>query len=177
MKRFILSLGLVVVVLVGIFVAVGLSMPNNYRVERTVVINADRAVLHSYIAELKNWDAWTPWKALDPQMEVTFGDATSGVGATQEWTDQTGGGRLEFTASDLDSGIAYDLFFADFPKVEAGMGYEKIFENSTRVSWWMAGEIEVPVLGGYFASSMEYQVGPMFEDGLKNLKEVVEAVE
>ena len=177
MKRFVLFFGLILVALAGIFAAIGLSMSNTYRIERTLVINGDRAAVHGFVGELKNWDAWTPWKAMDPEMEIILGDATSGVGATQEWEDKTGGGRLVFFSSDVETGIAYDLYFADFPKVEAGMGYEAISENSTRVSWWMAGEIPLPVIGGFFASSMEYQVGPMFDTGLQNLKEAVEASE
>lgn len=174
MKRFFIFLGLTVLALFGIFAAIGLSLPNDYRVERTIVISAETPAVHAFVGDLKQWDAWTPWKTLDPDLTVLLGEQTEGVGATQSWDDYTGGGRLEFTASEPASGITYDLYFADFPKVEAAMEYKKLVSGDTEVTWWMEGTIPTPVVGGIFASVMDAQVGPIFEIGLTQLKEKVE---
>ena len=167
-------MGITVVVLFGIFAAISAALPKEYYVERTIVINADNKIVHDHIGDLKKWDAWTPWKTVDPNMVVVLGEKTVGVGASQTWEDQTGGGSLEFIATDPETGIAYDLYFADFPKVDAAMELYALPDGSTKVVWWMSGVVPTPIIGGMLAAVMDASVGPLFELGLENLKQVIE---
>lgn len=174
MKRFLIFLSITFVVILGIFMAIASSLPRDFRVERKVVIQANTEEVHRYVGDLTQWEAWTPWTTVDPELTVTNGEVSQGVGATQSWDDKTGGGRLVITQSSPDAGVHYDLYFADFPKTLAGMDYAALPGGQTEVTWWMSGEIPTPVVGGVFASIMDSQVGPLFELGLQNLKAVAE---
>ncbi len=170
-KRLLLALVTVLILLA----VVGLMIPNDYEVSRSVEINADKEKIHKYVGDLEKWPAWSPWKEGDPTIETKIGEKSTGVGASQSWTGKEGDGRLEFVKSNEDKGIGYDLFFmGDKNKSYAEMNYNDANNDSVEVQWIMVGEINIPVIGGYFALMMDRMVGPMFEKGLGNLKTVTE---
>ena len=114
-------------------------------------------------------------------MKTTLGTQTTGVGASQSWTDKDGGGWLKVTRSDPSSGLAYDMAFVmgegtdteEMP-AQGAITYEPV-DGGTRVSWSMSGEVTLPVFGGYLAKMLPGQVGPMFDQGLAKLKTAAEA--
>ena len=48
--------------------------------------------------------------------------------------------------------------------------------DKTKVEWRMAGDMDIPVFGGYLVHSMDAAAGPIFERGLEKLKGTVEDV-
>ena len=54
------------------------------------------------------------------------------------------------------------------------MRYEALAENMTKVTWSMQGDMNMPIIGGYFALFMQYSIGSMFQQGLDQLKLIVE---
>lgn len=171
-KRLLLALIIVLVLLA----VVGFMIPNDYEVSRSIKINATKEEIHKYVGDLENWPSWSPWNEADPSIETIIGEKTNDVGASQSWTGKDGDGRLVFVKSDIDKGIGYDLFFmGDENKCYAEMVYNDAGENSVEVEWNMVGQINTPVVGGYFALMMDRFVGPMFEKGLSNLKSVAES--
>lgn len=171
LKNFLLSILLILVIII----VIGLFLPTSYTVQRSIEINADPEKVHEYVGDLIKWEEWTPWKQEDPTIVVTRGEKTKGVGASQSWVGDSGDGALTITKDSPDEGIEYDLVFEDGQYVcQSEMIYDKIGENETKVTWTMTGDMETPVLGGYFAILMDSMAGEMFDKGLKNLKEAVE---
>ena len=165
-KKFFIAVG----VLIAVVVVVGLLMPTEYELERSILINAGTEKIHPLVGDLKRWEEWTPWKEADPTVAVTFGDKTTGVGASQTWTEENGDGELVFTASDPQTGIEFDMAFNQGSmKSKCAIRYAKE-GTGTRVTWEMAGDAEVPIIGALFAALIDDMVGPMFESGLEKLK-------
>ena len=172
-------IGLVIVAIVVLFFVVGALLPNSYRVERSVRIAAGPEQVHALVGDLNRWDEWTTWKEDDPTVEVTLGQQTTGVGATQAWTSANGDGRLVFTESSVESGIAYDMAFVmseggEEVPARTTMRYVAA-GNDTEVVWKMEGEMPVPVLGGYLALVLPASIGDTFDRGLAKLKAKAEA--
>ena len=168
------KLGLALAVLIVLFIVVGLFLPTQYTVTRTQMIQAKPAAIHTHVNDLTKWEAWTPWKDGDPSLVITQGKKTSGVGASQSWSGKDGNGSLTFTKSSKKEGIDYDLTFNDGKfKGTAFIQYRDMGGN-TQVNWTMTGDMEVPVVGGYLAMTMDSMVGDMFQNGLTKLKNVVE---
>lgn len=168
------KLGFIAGTLISTLIVVGLFLPAQYNVSRSIMIHASQESIHQYVGELKNWEMWTPWKELDPTVITTLGKKTSGIGATQSWTSKEGGGSLTLTMSSPDKGIKYDLLFGkDADKCESAVEYT-LLKEKTRVTWSMQGEISMPVVGGYFAFMMDSMVGDTFDRGLAKLKTVAE---
>ena len=173
LKKILIALGIVIVVLI----LVGLVLPMDYELERTVVIQAEPAKVHALVGDLKRWDEWTPWKEEDPTIVTTFGPTTTGAGASQSWTGESGGGRLTFTQSDAMTGIVFDMAFVDGDREMPATGWIRYAPapGGTEVEWAMQGEMRMPIIGGYFALVTDMFVGPMFEKGLAKLKAKAEA--
>lgn len=170
MKKF----GIILAALLVICIVVGLFLPTQYTVTRTQAIQGAPASIHIHVNDLTKWDAWAPWKDEDPSLVVTHGDKTIGVGASQSWVGKDGNGSLIFTRSSPENGIDYDLSINDgMFKSSAFIHYRDIGGN-TQVTWTMTGDMDVPIVGGYLAMSMDSMVGSMFERGLTKLKKVVE---
>lgn len=170
MKKF----GLALAVLIVLFIVVGLFLPTKFTVTRDQMIQAKPAAIHTYVNDLTKWDAWAPWKDGDPSLVITQGKITSGVGATQSWDGKDGNGSLTFTKSSKKEGIDYDLAFNDGKLKSTAFIHYRDMGGNTLVTWTMTGDMEVPVVGGYLAMTMDSMVGDMFQNGLTKLKNVVE---
>lgn len=171
MKKFI-SFIILLLIILGI---VGYMLPTKYSVSKTITISANSALIHDYVGDLKRWPSWTPWKGEDPSIKITLGDKTTGIGASQSWTDEHGGGTLRFTSSSAEKGVEYDLYFQGGKYTsKSAIQYDSSSQTRTRVKWTLDGDMNMPIIGGYFALFMQYSIGKMFQDGLKQLKAVVE---
>ena len=132
--------------------------------------------VHEFVGDLKKWDRWMPWKEEDPSIAVTLGKKTSGAGASQTWTSDSGDGEITLLSSDRDTGIKFDMVWIQEDErmpATAGITYEEAGKK-TRVTWSMKGDMTIPILGGWLALTMDSQIGRSFDRGLANLKKVVE---
>ena len=55
-----LAMGLAGVATLG--VVVGLILPTEFTVKRSIVIDGGPEGIHEYVGELRKWDLWAPWK-------------------------------------------------------------------------------------------------------------------
>jgi len=160
--------------LVLVVVVVGLLLPTQYTVRRSLVMGVSSDVIHQYVGDLSQWEAWAPWKEEDPSLVVTLGAKTVGIGASQSWVGKDGDGSLKVTAFSQTKGIEYDLFLDGCSiKCRSALHY-RTKDEGTEVTWIMKGDFKLPVVGGFLALMMDSMVGPMFERGLENLKQTVE---
>jgi hypothetical protein len=172
-KKIAIALG----VLFLLFVLVGLVLPTEYRLSRSIVIQAEPAKVHAILGDLKRWPEWGPWHDEDKGLVVTYGEKTAGVGASQSWTGDSGAGRLTITKSDPTTGVAFDLLFIEGESEIPTKGWlsYKPSAGATEVEWGMEGDADMPVIGGYFALCADLMIGGMFEKGLAKLKARAEA--
>ena len=79
------------------------------------------------------------------------------------------------TRSSPEQGIEYDLFFDQGKyQCKSAMRYMALDENMTKVTWNMQGDMNMPIIGGYLAMTMDSMIGTMFERGLSKLKSHIE---
>ncbi len=169
-KWFAIGLG----VLLLVFIITGFLLPSRYSVERSLTINASPDRIHQLVGDLRRWPEWTPWTEMDPTITTTYGSTTTGAGASQVWSGESGGGELTFTQSDPLIGIDYEMSFDGEYFSDGVMRYE-VTPTGTRVTWGMTGEMN-NFIGRYMGLLMGSMVGPSFEAGLKKLKTAVESL-
>lgn len=166
---------LLVLLLVAVFLGVGLYvLDGKYEVTRSITIKASPAQVHAYVGDLTQWPHWLPFTKPhhDASVKVTIVQPT-GVGAKQQWIGQSGNGELTFTASDEKQGIAFDMLFDKKYASRGAISYTPS-GDATQVVWRMSGQND-DLLGKWFAAAMPYMVGPMFDEGLGDLKKLAEA--
>lgn len=166
-----------VVVLIAAILVYAATRPDTFRVERSAAIKAPPEKVFALVNDFKRWDAWSPWEKKDPSMRRSWGDATTGQGASYSWegNKDVGQGRMEITESIPSSKISIKLEFVkpfearntvDFTLQSKG--------DTTHVTWAIYGPSPyISKLIGIFCS-MDSMIGKDFEAGLADLKAVAE---
>ncbi len=152
--------------------------PKTFRVERSTVINAPSEKVYSQVASFHNWQAWSPWEDLDPELTRTFAGQSEGVGAVYSWegNNKVGAGRMELTKADPKTGLSLNLDF--FRPFRASNITDIAFApdgSGTRVNWAMYGPHPFVMRLMSTFVSMDKMVGKDFEKGLAQLKAVSES--
>ena len=167
----------VVLLLIAALLFLVATRPARFRVQRSIHIDAPREKLFALVSDFRNFDAWSPWAALDPTMRKSFSGADSGQGAVYEWqgNGKVGQGRMEILDAVAPSRVVIKL---DFLKpFEAHNTAEYLLTPSgegTEFTWAMYGPNNFlsKVMGLFF--DMDKMVGAQFEQGLRELKTVAE---
>jgi uncharacterized protein YndB with AHSA1/START domain len=169
-------IGILLVLVAGLCVAAS-RQPNRFSVTRTTTINASPETIFPHVNDLQLWGAWSPWARLDPTAKYTFEGLTSGTGAKTSWEGnrKVGAGSMAITDSRPYETIKFRL---DFLKpMKASNTAEFTFKpqgSQTLVSWTMSGDNNFMSKLVSLFMNCEKMVGDQFDQGLANLKEVVE---
>lgn len=159
--------------LVGIVLGGSLLLPTEYKVSRTIQVQAPAEKVYAHLDSPAGWAQWGVWYRKDPQMKVTPSGPAQGSGATWSWTSESqGNGRMKLTAAEPGRGVAYELQIDDFDPSRGAIELSAD-GTGTRVVWTMEGQVKSPV-ARWFGFFMDKLVGPDFEAGLANLKQLAE---
>lgn len=155
-----------------------LIAPKTYDVFRTVEITRPKADVFNYLRSLKNMDEWSPWAKKDPNMEKKFTGIDGEVGSQSYWNGnkEVGEGEQEIKKIIEGERIDSELRFLK-PFKSTSDCYTKVEEiggGNTKVTWGFAGKNKFPMTIISLFKSMDSMVGKDFEDGMANLKEVLE---
>ena len=166
--------GVVLVLLLMVFGGGWLLSPT-FSVVRSTTIDASPDRVYGYIVDPKAWARWTVWNQRDPAMQMEYGGAASGAGATWNWTsDSQGSGQMRFTKAEANQLVVYELFFPDFESTSTGELRLASRGAGTEVTWTMDGDMGANPINRWFALFSDQMIGPDFEAGLANLKTLAE---
>lgn len=165
----------VVLVLAAVLVGGGWLLGSDFKVTRSLLVNAPPEKIYPLVADPRGWKQWSVWNQRDPAMAITYSGAPSGAGAVWAWRSATeGDGRMSFTRAEAPGLLAYDLYFPDFGTTSRGELRLVPEGNATRVSWTMEGNMGRNPLFSWIALFADGMVGKDFEAGLAGLKAVAE---
>lgn len=175
MRVFKWLLGLVVLAVVA-FVAIGLVLPRELQVARSIDINAPASEIFPYLNSPRATEVWSPWLAKDPQTQLSYEGPEAGVGAKMQWASdnrEVGAGTSEITASEQDRRVAVALDFGELGTADSA--YDLVESaGTTTVTWSFETDMGAGPVGRWMGLMMDDWVGADFEAGLANLKSVVE---
>lgn len=164
-----------VVALIVVLAAIGFVLPSQFKVQRAVTIAAPPDKVYAFIADPRQWKAWSVWNRRDPAMQMQYSGAASGAGAKWAWQSRTeGNGTMEFTAAVPGERVEYALAFPDMGMQSRGVLRLDPEGGGTRVTWTNEGDVGASPVNRWFAVFMDRLVGPDFEAGLTNLKALAE---
>jgi hypothetical protein len=178
----ILKILLIVVIVLAIALVAFLiyvqSQPSRISYERSVRVNAPATTVFAHVNDFHQWEAWSPWEKVDPNVQRTYGGSASGEGAWYEWKGNrnVGAGRLTIAKSVPHERIELKMeFFAPMAATNIGTFTFQAQGNETLVTQTMA--CEPPFFGKLFGVfiDMDKMIGSQFEKGLQDLKGIAEA--
>lgn len=168
---------LLLVVLIAGFAAYVALQPAEYSVERSATMTAPAADVFAQVNDFHNWEAWSPWAKLDPKAANSFEGPAAGAGAIFKWSgdNKVGEGMMTILESKPNELIKIKL---DFKKPMEGTSVTtftfKEEGKQTQVNWKMSGENNFVGKAMCVFNNMDKMLGGYFEQGLANLKGVVE---
>ena len=161
------------VVLFVLLLLAGLFLPQKAHVESSVMVNAGPEILFDQVNDLHNWTNWSPWTSEDTTMKITYGNNTTGVGASYSWTSKhSGTGSLIISKSDPNTYVQTEL---DFHSV--GIAYSPFkFEPDGKLTkvTWAYDNAKLSYLERYFVVLFRKNMMKMLQKGLDNLKRTAE---
>jgi hypothetical protein len=170
-------IGLGVVLLVGGVLIFAAMRPDSFRVQRSASIQAPPEKIFPLINDLRGFNTWNPFDKKDPKLKGTYSGPASGPGAAYafEGNKDVGRGSIEIIDSVPASEVRMTLHM--LAPMEARNVVEfslKPDGKTTRVTWAIQGP--VPFFAKIFGifCDMDGMIGKDFENGLSDLKAIVE---
>ncbi|MEM6725213.1 MAG: SRPBCC family protein [Bacteroidota bacterium] len=170
-------IGIALAVLIVIALLLGMFAPKDYHVERQMSMNASKATIFPYLADLKKHAEWEPWQDRDPNIIQEYEGPDGKVGQSVYWQSedpQVGEGRQEVTAITPNERVEVDVYFLPFEHANPVYFAMADKEGQTEVSWGMQMHFPFPFNAMMVFMPLEKNIGADFDEGLNNLKTIVE---
>lgn len=164
-------------VVIVIFLGYVSTRPPMFHYERSGFIKASPEKIYPYISSLKMGAQWSPYEKDDPSLKTEFSGTDGAVDSVETFEGKkAGAGTLTILKLEPNKSAQIQLkmtkpFFAiniiDYTLTPEGEG--------TRFTWGMTGE------NGFIGKLIgviidcEKMIGSQFEEGIANLKQVVES--
>ncbi|MDO8927385.1 MAG: SRPBCC family protein [Bacteroidota bacterium] len=172
-------IGLVLVSLLVLVLITGLFVNGKYDVEREVTINKPKQEVFDYIKYLKNQDNFSVWAKIDPAMKKEFRGEDGTVGFVSAWDSENpdaGKGEQKIIKISEGERIDYELHFIE-PFESTDFAYlttEAVNDSVTTVKWGFDGKMKYPMNLMMLFMDMEEMLAPDLQNGLDNLKTLLE---
>jgi uncharacterized protein YndB with AHSA1/START domain len=168
---------LALVAIVGVLCVVIATRPEDFNVTRSATFNASPAAVFEQVNDLHKWDAWSPWIKLDPNAKSTFEGPTSGKGSKMSWDGNSdiGAGSMTIVESQPNEVVRIKLAF--IRPFEGTSDVEMKVEpqgDQTKLTWSMSGKNNFIAKAIGLVMDCEKMCGDQFEQGLANMKAIVE---
>lgn len=165
----------ILIAAIALILAIAYSLPNEYKVSRSILIRSTPDKLFPLIATPKEWKNWSAWNQRDPAMQIQFSGPESGTNAAWEWKSKSqGNGGMLISHADPNREIKFALHFEGVDKPSSGNFLFEAQATGTKITWTMNGNTEGNLMMKLFAPFMDKMVGADFETGLANLKKLAE---
>lgn len=169
-----IALAAIVIVFLGIVA----MQPSAFRVDRSAIMMAPASAIFPQVNNFRHWEVWSPWEKPDPQLKRTYSGAPAGTGAVYAWAGNkhVGEGQMTIIDSHPHERIRIQIeFFKPFKGTHTIEFTFKPEENHTVVTWSMFGKNTFMGKTIGLFMNMNQMIGGKFEEGLAELKALVEA--
>lgn len=173
------TIGLVLLGIIVLALVTGLFVNGKYDVEREVTINKPKQEVFDYIKFLKNQSNFSVWAKIDPAMKTEFRGEDATVGFVSAWDSENpdaGKGEQKIVGIEEGKRIDYEIhFIKPFESTDyAYMTTAAVNDSVTSVKWGFNGKMKYPMNLMLLFMDMEKMLAPDLQNGLNNLKELLE---
>ena len=176
MKTFLKILG-IILLLTAIYAVIAIiAFGGNYHYEKSMVIKAPKEKVWNEISSMRSFNQWNPWMKLDPGMKITYSGTSGEIGDKYCWDSKN---------NDAGAGCQEIKELVANQKQKTEMIFERPFDgqaiseiilspegDDTKITWTM--DTEQDAMMKIMRPIMDYQMGKSYEEGLNNLKKLVE---
>lgn len=172
MKKFFQKLALWTGIFFLALILFSFLLPKQVSVSRSITIDAPVDRVFEQVNDLRNWEKWSPWKRMDPMMEMTFSNPPVGQGAFYKWISQDehiGSGTMTLAQVTNNELIVTALQAESWGDASSTFKFGHKGKQ-VEVTWMMDQEIGVMPWSKYFGYAMKSTLKKQFDQGLKGIK-------
>jgi effector-binding domain-containing protein len=163
----------VIFVLLIVFLLGGFLLPAKTYVSREIEIARPASFIFQFFNGFKRYNEWSPYLAHDPQSKYSYSGPETGIGAKMSWDgEKLGQGSQTVLSVQENAQVVVDL------KFDGGGGKATYaLENkgdSTLMRWTFESNAGNNPMMRWMNLALDKFVGPDYEQGLANLKALVE---
>ena len=166
-----------IAVLIGMLAAFVATRPSDFAISRSATFAAPAPAVFAQVNELRKWEAWSPWAKKDPQAKSSYAGPAAGKDASMSWAGnrEVGEGRMSIVESRPNELVRFKLeFFKPFAATNSAEFAFKDEGGRTVLTWTMTGQNNFIGKAVCLVFDMDRMVGGDFENGLANIKGIVE---
>jgi len=174
LKRLLIAVGAILV----IAVVIGLLLPRTRHVERSVEIDAPACVVFAQLNGFRTFNDWSPFMAVMPDASYGFEGPDYGVGSKITW--EVPGPKPELGSQTIVASTPYERVDVELdlgPQGESQSAYLlQEVDGGTRLTWTFDTDFGLDIPGRYWGLFLDRQLGPLYAQGLANLKRITESL-
>ena len=165
-----------IVALLALFFIVGFLLPKEVRVERSTEIYASPQAVFEMVSDFRQFNRWQPWAQIDPTTRYVYEGPATGAGSRMNWYSdhpEVGNGSQEIIVSEPYSKVSTNLDFGGQGTAVADYLIDEM-DGGSVLTWTLVTNMGGNPVMGYVALAMDSMVGTAYEQGLNNLKDILE---
>ncbi|MEL6523066.1 MAG: SRPBCC family protein [Pseudomonadota bacterium] len=147
-----------------------LALPRHVSIERTALIDAAPEAVIELAASNTGYQAFNPYKDLDPNLHVELFGPTSGVGSGFSFESQDGAGQQTVASVTADQ-VVFDIDLGAFGQPTQAISAVAV-DGGAQVTWSMDMDLGMNPVFRVIGLFMDGMIGPNFELGLANIADV-----
>lgn len=177
LKKVALALVGIFVAAIGVVLCLALTKPDEFRVERSAVINAAPDKIYAVVSDFHRSPEWSPFEKLDPNVKRSFSGPESGKGARYSWVGNAdaGEGYMEVMELEPPTKLLLKLHFDKPMEGDSTVAYVlEPQDSATKMTWSMYGPNTFMGKVMQVFMNCDTMMGTFMEQGLANLKSICE---
>ena len=167
------------ILLVALIAVIGWVLPRKTTIERAIDVNTPVDPVYKILITPTESIKWSPWAKIDPEgTQWTFEGPDAGEGAIMKWASdhsKVGSGTQTWQTCIHNKEVITKLEFDAFKDPSYATFIFDEFDGYTEVTWQFEVDYGSNPFMHYFTFLTESHMGPIFEEGLLNLKEYIES--
>ena len=110
---------------IGVGAAALAISDGKYRIERSILISTPAPEVFKIIADFRQFQHWSPWEDLDPQLQKEYQGEAGEIGSSYAWNGNQKVGEGKITVVEVDPGH----------RLELRMEFIRPFEDTCSTVW------------------------------------------
>ena len=151
----------------AVLTAATYALPRHVSVERSAVLNAPPDAVLTLAASNQGYQAFNPYRDLDPELQVDMFGPSAGVGSGFHFDSKDGTGSTTISSVTADT-VTYDIDLGPMGQPTQSIAAVETADG-TAVTWRMEADMGFNPVFRIFGLFMDGMMGPTFELGLENI--------
>lgn len=133
-----------------------LFLPGDYRIQRSIGVQAQPGQAFRSLSDFRQWQTWNPWQEVDTTVQITYDSTTTGPGGQMYFQGESIEGAQQILSVQTPDTLTTRISIEGMPPATSQWTTSTTDTGSTRIQWEMHGKLSFfnRVLGLFLESHL-----------------------